>query len=334
MASIKESTDANGQSKYYVHWKDGKSGHGRRRILKCIDEAAHLFWQQQNAELDCRTANWSGIDNSWNLNKLLMFFLGHQFNKVETNQIRLSSYKKCRHDILAIDGEILSRNILNISHHDIADSVRTGCHRWVRSAYFLLLEKKLISFNPVKKAVKRKRKPITIPSKATVRQLLNSAPQRERIACWLGICGLRIGEVLAVTYADVSEDWIHIRRHVVDGVICDGLKRGVERRVRMPRELFDLLDKALIGTTHPLIANQFTGGPLSTCYGTQGALYKSLQAFDIRCFHHLRHFAVSRLAEKGVDIMKISRLIGHSSIRITIDVYGHLFNESVDMDLD
>ena len=32
--------------------------------------------------------------------------------------------------------------------------------------------------------------------------------------------------------------------------------------------------------------------------------------------------------------MKISRLIGHSSIRITIDVYGHLFNESVDMDLD
>lgn len=334
MASIKESTDANGQSKYYVHWKDDKSGCGRRRIFKNVDEAAYLFWKRQNSELDCRTANWSGIDNSWSLKKLLMFFLGHQFNKVETNQIRLSSYKKCRHDILAIYGEILSRNILNISHYDIAESVRTGCHRWVRSAYFLLLEKKLISFNPVKKAVKRKRKPITIPSKATVRQLLNAAPLRERIACWLGICGLRIGEVLAVTYADVSEDWIHIRRHVVDGVICDGLKRGVERRVRMPRELFNLLDKSLIGSTHPLIANHFTGGPLSTCYGTQGALYKSLQAFDIRCFHHLRHFAVSRLAEKGVDIMKISRLIGHSSVRITIDVYGHLFNESVDMDLE
>ncbi|MEA5215294.1 tyrosine-type recombinase/integrase [Enterobacter cloacae] len=334
MASIKHLAGAKGVSRYFVHWRDERTGNGRRRILKNIDDAAYLFWQKQNIELDCRTASWSGIDSSWNLQKLLMYFLGYQFNKVETNQIQLSSYKKCRHDILAISGDILGRNILSITHYDIAKSVRAGCHRWLRSAYFLLLEKKLISFNPVKKTVKRKRKPITIPSKATVRQLLDVAPLRERIACWLGICGLRIGEVLAVTYSDVSEDWIHIRRHVVDGVICDGLKRGVERRVRMPRELFDLLDKSRIGTKYPLVANQFTGGPLSTCYGTQGPLFNSLQAFDIRCFHHLRHFAVSRLAEKGVDIMKISRLIGHSSIRITIDVYGHLFNESVDMDLD
>ncbi|MGK0739992.1 tyrosine-type recombinase/integrase [Yokenella regensburgei] len=334
MTSIKNSIDVDGKEKYYVHWRDEKSGHGRRRIFKNIDDAAYFFWQKQNIELDCRTADWRGIDNSWRFQKLLMFFLGYQFDKVEKNQIQLSSYKKCRQDILAIEGDILGRNILSITHHDISASVRRGCHRWIRSAFFLLLEKQLISFNPVKKAVKRKRKPITIPSKATVRQLLNTAPLRERIACWLGICGLRIGEVLAVTYSDVSEDWIHVRRHVVDGVICDGLKRGVERRVRMPCELFDLLDKSRIGTAYPLVANQFTGGPLSTCYGSQGALYESLQAFDIRCFHHLRHFAVSRLAEKGVDIMKISRLIGHSSIRITIDVYGHLFNESVDMDLD
>ncbi|HHT0512570.1 TPA: tyrosine-type recombinase/integrase [Raoultella planticola] len=334
MASIKETADASGRSKYYVHWRDEKSGHGRRRIFNSIDEAAYLFWQKQNIELDSRTADWTGIDNSWSFKKLLMFFLGYQFSKVERNHIRLSSYKKCRQDIQAIDSDILGRNILTITHHDIAESVRSGCHRWIRSAYFLILEKQLISFNPVKKAVKRKRKPIIIPSKATVRQLLDTAPLRERIACWLGICGLRIGEALAVTYADVSADWIHIRRHVVGGVICDGLKRGVERRVRMPRELFELLDESRFGTRNPLIANQFTGAPLSTCYGTQGALYKTLQAFDIRCFHHLRHFAVSRLAEKGVDIMKISRLIGHSSIRITIDVYGHLFNESVDMDLD
>jgi len=334
MASIKHSVNDDGKSKYYVHWRDEKTGHGRRRILKNIDDAVYFFWQKQNIELDCRTANWNGIDSSWNFKKLLMFFLGYQFNKVERNQIRLSSYKKCRQDILAIEGGILGRNILNINHHDISESVRSGCHRWVRSAFFLLLEKQLINFNPVKKDVKRKRKPISIPSKVTVRRLLDTAPLRERIACWLGICGLRIGEVLAVTYSDVSVDWIHIRRHVVDGVIYDGLKRGVERRVRMPRELFDLLDKSRIGTAYPVVSNHFTGGPLSICYGTQGVLHKSLQAFDIRCFHHLRHFAVSRLAEKGVDIMKISRLIGHSSIRITIDVYGHLFNEAVDMDLD
>lgn len=226
------------------------------------------------------------------------------------------------------------KNILHISHRDIVESVRTGCHRWIRSAFFLLVEKRLITFNPVDRPARRKRRPITIPPSSSVRELLNNAPVRERIACWLGICGLRIGEALAVTYNDVSADWIDIRGHVVDGVIHEGLKRGVERRVRMPRELFALLDKSKLGTSEPLICNQFTGACLATSYGTQGVLVRTLNDYGIKRFHHLRHFAVSRLANKGVDILKVSRLIGHSNIKTTMDVYGHLFGEVVEMDLD
>lgn len=334
MASIKHSADAKGQSKYYVHWKDEKSRHGRRRIFKNIDDAAHLFWQKQNIELDCRTANWSGIDHSWTFRKLILFFLGYQANKLEKNIIRLSSYNKCRHDLLAVQGPILEKNVLRISHRDITDAVRPGCHRWIRSAFFLLEEKRLITFNPVDRPVRRHRRPITIPSRETVRQLLNTAPQRERIACWLGICGLRLGEALAVTYEDVSADIIQIRRHIVNGVIREGLKRGVERQVRMPRELFSLLDAELFGTSQPLVANSFNGAPLSINYGTQGVLQRTLLSHGIKRFHHLRHFAVSRLAARGVDITHVSRLIGHVNIKTTIDVYGHLFCAPVDMDLD
>lgn len=334
MASIKHSADANEQSKYYVHWRDEKSGHGRRRIFKNIDDAALFFWQKQSIELDCRNATWSGVDNSWSFRKLLMFFLGSQASKLEKNVIRMSTYSKCRHDLLAVQGPILEKNILRISHLDIAESVRPGCHRWIRSAFFLLLDKRLITFNPVDRPVRRHRRPITIPSRETVRQLLDTAPKRERIACWLGICGLRLGEALAVTYEDVSPEIIKIRRHIVNGVIHDGLKRGVERQVRMPRELLALLDVELFGTPQPLISNSFTGAPLSINYGTQGILQKTLAAHGIRRFHHLRHFAVSRLAARGVDITQVSRLIGHVNIRTTIDVYGHLFCAPVDMDLD
>ncbi|WOJ29349.1 tyrosine-type recombinase/integrase [Citrobacter koseri] len=334
MASIKESTDANGQSKYYVHWKDERSGHGRRRIFKNIDDAAHLFWQKQNIELDCRTASWRGIDHSWTFRKLILFFLGYQANKLEKNIIRLSSYTKCRHDLLAVEGPILEKHVLHVSHRDVADSIRQGCHRWIRSAFFLLEEKRLITFNPVDRPVRRHRRPITIPSRETVRELLDTAPRRERIACWLGICGLRLGEALAVTYEDVSPEIIQIRRHIVNGVIREGLKRGVERQVRMPRELLSLLDAELFGTSQPLVANSFTEAPLSINYGTQGILQKTLAAHGIRRFHHLRHFAVSRLAARGVDITHVSRLIGHVNIKTTIDVYGHLFCAPVDMDLD
>lgn len=334
MASIKESTDANGQSKYYVHWKDEKSGHGRRRIFKNIDDAALYFWQKQNIELDCRTATWRGIDSSWSFRKLLMFFLGSQASKLEKNIIRMSTYSKCRHDLLAVQGPILGKNILRLSHRDIAESVRPGCHRWIRSAFFLLLDKRIITFNPVDRPVRRHRRPITIPSRETVRLLLDTAPKRERIACWLGICGLRLGEALAVTYEDVSPEIIKIRRHIVNGAILDGLKRGVERQVRMPRELFALLDLEFFGTSQPLISNSFTGAPMSINYGTQGILQRTLSSHGIKRFHHLRHFAVSRLAARGVDITQVSRLIGHVNIRTTIDVYGHLFCAPVDMDLD
>lgn len=334
MASIKETTDASGRSKYYVHWRDEKSGHGRRRIFNGIDEAALLFWQKQNIELDSRTANWSGIDRSWTFRKLILFFLGFQAGKVEKNIIRLSTYTKCRHDLLAVQGPILGKNVLYISHRDISEAVRSGCQRWIRSAFFLLIEKRLITFNPVDRPVRRHRRPITIPTRETVRQLLNTAPQRERIACWLGICGLRLGEALAVTYEDVSPEVIQIRRHIVNGVIREGLKRGVERQVRMPRELLALLDKSLFGTPQPVVSNSFTQAPLSINYGTQGILQKTLSAHGIKRFHHLRHFAVSRLASRGVDITHVSRLIGHVNIKTTIDVYGHLFCAPVDMDLD
>lgn len=333
MASIKHSGGADEQSKYYVHWRDNKTGHGRRRIFKNIDDAAHFFWKKQTIELDCRTATWSRIDSSWSFQKMLMFFLGYQVDKLEKNIIRLSTYSKCRYDLLAVQGTILEKNALHITHRDVSEFIRPGCHRWIRSAFFLLCEKRLITFNPVDKPVRRRRKPITIPSRETVRRLLDTAPTRERIACWLGICGLRPGEVLAVTYEDVSAELIQIRRHIVNGVIHEGLKRGVERQIRMPRELLGLLDEKLFGSSQPLVSNSFSGAPMSINYSTQGALRQTLAAHGIRRFHHLRHFAVSRLAARGVDITQVSRLIGHANIKTTIDVYGHLFCAPVDMEL-
>jgi integrase len=42
--------------------------------------------------------------------------------------------------------------------------------------------------------------------------------------------------------------------------------------------------------------------------------------------HSLRHLAASLLINAGVDIASVSKLIGHSSITITSDTYGHLFD--------
>jgi len=42
-------------------------------------------------------------------------------------------------------------------------------------------------------------------------------------------------------------------------------------------------------------------------------------------FHSLRHTHASMLIASGVDILAVSRRLGHSKASITLDVYGHLY---------
>jgi integrase len=47
-------------------------------------------------------------------------------------------------------------------------------------------------------------------------------------------------------------------------------------------------------------------------------------------FHALRHTHASQLIASGMDVLSISRRIGHASPSITLNVYGHLFNTTDD----
>ena len=46
-------------------------------------------------------------------------------------------------------------------------------------------------------------------------------------------------------------------------------------------------------------------------------------------WHTLRHSAASNLLRAGVPMIVVSRLLGHSKIQITIDLYGHLTNSDI-----
>lgn len=41
-------------------------------------------------------------------------------------------------------------------------------------------------------------------------------------------------------------------------------------------------------------------------------------------FHDLRHTAASLMFNNGVDVIMVSRRLGHAKPSITLDVYGHL----------
>ena len=45
------------------------------------------------------------------------------------------------------------------------------------------------------------------------------------------------------------------------------------------------------------------------------------------CFD-LRHSAASLLLASGVELVEVSKLLGHSQIRLTADLYGHLVKQT------
>jgi integrase len=47
-------------------------------------------------------------------------------------------------------------------------------------------------------------------------------------------------------------------------------------------------------------------------------------------FHALRHTHASHLIDAGIDVVKISRRLGHASVDITLRVYAHLFRKRDD----
>ena len=50
--------------------------------------------------------------------------------------------------------------------------------------------------------------------------------------------------------------------------------------------------------------------------------------------HTLRHTHVSQLIASGMDVLTISRRLGHGSPTITLGVYGHLFGSADDRAAD
>jgi len=47
-------------------------------------------------------------------------------------------------------------------------------------------------------------------------------------------------------------------------------------------------------------------------------------------FHNLRHTAALLLLSRKVPIIVVSKILGHVKPSITMDIYGHLYNEMMD----
>ena len=108
------------------------------------------------------------------------------------------------------------------------------------------------------------------------------------------------------------------------------LSASTVAQLRAHRELQDA-ERRRLGATwqeHGLVFPNRRGGYWSRNLFTRGLRKlvrgSAIEAPDEVNFHTLRHTAASQLILAGVDVMTVSRRLGHTSTAFTMDVYGHL----------
>jgi integrase len=169
-------------------------------------------------------------------------------------------------------------------------------------------------------------------------EVVAAAPDRDRaLVLLLGLGGLRIGEALGLQVQDVDL----LRRRVsvtkaaaeVGGKVTIGpTKTGKARSVPVPAVVAEAIAAHLedhSGGPEALLFPDTDGGPMRRSNWRRRVWVPALRragiAEPLPRVHDLRHTAAALAIQTGAHPKAIMDMLGHSSITMTLDRYGHLF---------
>jgi integrase len=208
--------------------------------------------------------------------------------------------------------------------------------------------RKLIPTNPMRRLERNERPQVTPREMRLLTPdeidslLLAAKPAYRPILATAIFTGLRQGELLGLRWADVDFDncVIHVR-HQLDrfGHYAEPKTPKAVRAVILMPSLAKLLEQhketsAYAEPTDPVFATS-AGTPMYYRNVTRRGLAEAMEAAGLNRegepklrFHDLRHTFASLLIAQGLNVVFISRQLGHSKASFTLDVYGGLFDRT------
>lgn len=163
--------------------------------------------------------------------------------------------------------------------------------------------------------------------------LMNAVSEpRARVFCALCLyCGLRKEEALGLQWSDIEKGHLTVRRSMTflsnqQDPIDDLKTKAAHRVIPIPEKLRSIL----LDTPHlsRYIVPAADGGDMTRSAFTRmwTTHVASVVPFSLHP-HMLRHTYATTLYRANVDLRTAQKLMGHSSIQVTADIYTHLEQE-------
>jgi integrase len=290
-------------------------------------------WLKDYARIECKTSTAHGYEG------VLKQYLRPRFGRKRLDEIKRDDIKALISDLI---GDELSRNTIR----------NALCV--VRGLFNQAIEEGLLENNPAARLGRFTRTAKTAETKGfaltakEVQQFLNAAqevyPEYYALFLMAVRTGLRRGELVALQWGDIqfgnevdSNRFMLVQHNYVRREHTT-TKSKKARRVDLSRELrrvlVELRDKRLLDAfldgkndiSDELVFRSPEGAILDPDNLYHRVFLPVLAKAGIRKIrlHDLRHTFGSLLLQNGASIVYVKEQMGHSSIQVTVDTYGHL----------
>ncbi len=352
--------DADGKrlKDYLMTWKP-TAGMTKRQIEKEVERQATLF------EENCRQGNVSTEKPTFE--KYARYVITLKENnglKVKTSERYWDILRRINAEIGPIKLQDLRPDHLNRLYAKLAEpgqNAKTGAglapktilehHRVISTILSQAVKEGLISSNIAQRATppkipKHEMKTFEVEEVQAILEALKTEPLKWQVMTNLLIAtGARRGEICGLRWENV--DWENNRVYLCEnrvytaktGAISTTLKTGENRYVSVSPHVMEMLREWRIEQNSTFLRlGIFPSGYVLTADNGQPMhpdspttwLKKFSKRHDLPPIHphKFRHTQASLLIAEGVDILTVSKRLGHSKVSTTMDIYAHALAKS------
>lgn len=242
------------------------------------------------------------------------------------------------------------------------ESAGNKCGEFLNLAFKEAVLEGYIKSNPLStvRNYPRRKPSVTVLSKNQIREFLSVAiDSKWYLEILLALfCGLRKGEILGLKYSDFDRETssVRIQRQITSNPIVPRGQSTIEsyqieekapktensyRILRVPQAVMAEVEKrkADLDECKVRLGNSFIDNDYISCQ--ENGLPHSITSFNTALtrlcekngfphitVHGLRHMYATILLERGISLVKISALLGHSSVNTTFEYYCDQMDEN------